>query len=173
MKSKAKRSKRYQGPKYVAQNPMSTFFGGMSGDHADHLRVLNLKNHAAMAAMTTGAGTRDEWDRLVGAINMANVMCEQGIGNEFRAATMAGRDALCEVGKRWHLVGRFGFKGDELAAMNEALACHDTQLENIRAIDVDRAADEVMRRIRHGVNTLNVREQLRLLGPAAEPERTA
>lgn len=156
---KKPRTKRYV-PKYVSVNPMSTFFGGMSGDHADHLRVLNVKNHAAMAAIVTGTGSRDHWDLLVGAMNMANVMCEQGIGNEFRAATIAGRDALCEVGKRAVKTGRFLFSGDEMATMNEALACHDAQLENIRAIDVDRAADEVLRRIRHGVNTTNVQAEL-------------
>jgi hypothetical protein len=97
---------------------------------------------------------------LVGAVNMGNVMCEQGIGNEFRAAMIAGRDALCEVGKRYHRIGKFVFTGAELAAMNEALACHDAQLENIRAIDVDRAADEVLRRIRARVNTVSVKAEL-------------
>lgn len=158
-KPKPKRNKAYR-PKYVAANPISQFFGGMSGDHADHLRVLNVKNHAAMASLTSGTGTRRDWDLLVGAINMGNVMCEQGIGNEFRAAMIAGRDALCEVGKRALTIERFVFRGAEMAAMNEALACHDAQLENVRAIDVDRAADEVLRRIRNGINTTNVRAEL-------------
>lgn len=135
-------------------------FGGMSGDHAAHLQRLNCRNHAAMAAMATGAGTRAHWDLLVGAINMANVMCEQGIGNEFRQATIAGRDAMCSSGKRAVTTGRFAFSGDELQVMNEALACHDAQLENVRAIDVERAAEEVMRRIRHGANTTSVQEEM-------------
>lgn len=157
---KAKRNKKYQGPKYVAKNVMSTFFGGLSGDHADHLRRLNIRNHGAMAAIVQGRGDRASWDLLVGAVNMGNVMCEQGIGDEFRAHMIAGRDALLEVGKRALKSGRFGFTGDELKAMNLALECHDAQLENIRAIDVERASDEVLRRIRHGVNTTNVRAEL-------------
>lgn len=159
-KSRAKpRNKKYR-PRAVSINPLTEIFGGMSGAHADHLRVLNLRNHAALAAMVQGRGTRSEWDMLVGAINMANVMCEQGIGNEFRAATIAGRNALCEVGKRYHRIDKFVLTGAELAALNEAFACHDAQLENIRAIDVERAADEVMRRIREGVNTTNVRAEM-------------
>lgn len=150
---KKARNKRYQGPKWCAANPITAIFGGMSGDHADHLRTLNVRNHAALAAMVTGAGTSDGFDLLVGAMNMGNVMCEQGIGNEFRAAMLAGRDALIEVRARWQEIGRFVFKAGELAALNEGLACHDAQLENIRAIDVDRAADEVLRRIRQGINT--------------------
>ncbi|ATQ77863.1 hypothetical protein CR152_27690 [Massilia violaceinigra] len=156
---KKPRNKRYV-PKPVSLNPLSEVFGGLSGDHADHLRVLNIRNHAAMAALTTGTGGREEWDLLVGAINIANVMCEQGIGDEFRAATIAGRDALMAVGKRGATTGRFLFRGDELAAMNHALACHDAQLENVRAIDVDRASNEVMRRIRHNINSTNVRAEL-------------
>lgn len=154
-----KRNKAYK-PKYVAKNPMSTFFGGMSGDHAGHLQTLNVVNAQAIAAMAQGRGTRADWDRIVGAMNMANVMCEQGIGNEFRSKTIAWRDALMECGKRAMRSDRFIFTGDELRAVNEGMACHVAQLENVRSIDVDRASDEVLRRIRHGVNTTNVRAEV-------------
>lgn len=147
-------------PKYIAQNPMSQFFGGMSGDHMSHLQGLFGKNHLAMQSMVRGIGTRSDWDLLVGAVNMGKVMCEQGIGDEFRTAMISGRDALCESGKRAVKTGRFGFSSDELKSMNEAMACHDAQLENIRAIDVERAANEVLRRIRHSVNTTNVRREM-------------
>ena len=43
-------------PKYVAKNPMATFFGGMSNQHADELRILNIKNHGALAAIAQGNG---------------------------------------------------------------------------------------------------------------------
>lgn len=156
---KKPRNKKYQ-PKYVARNPMATFFGGMSGQHADELVKLNLINHGAIVNICHGSGTKADWDRLVGAINMGNVMCEQGIGNEFRAEMIAARDALCKCGKRFMKSGRFGFTGEELQAVNAGLAAHDAQVENVRAIDLERAADEVIRRIRHGVNTTNVRAEL-------------
>jgi len=160
MKTK-KRNKRYT-PKYIATNPISTFFGGLSGDHAEHLAVVNITNHGAMAAIVQGNGTKAEFDRIVGAINMGNVLCEQGIGNEFREAMLAGRDALLQVGRRSLKSGRFGFTGDELKAMNEAMLLHDTQLENIRSIDITRAADEVVRRLRHNVNTQFIKEEVRV-----------
>lgn len=159
MKTQKKRNKKYC-PKAVSINPISEVFGGLSGDHAEHLQRLNLRNHAAMVEISQGRGAREHWDLLVGAVNMANVLCEQGIGNEFRAQTIAGRDALCDVGKRALSTGRFLFRGAELAAMNEALLCHDTQLENIRAIDIERAATEVQRRIVNRINTTNVRAEL-------------
>ncbi len=95
-----KQRKRYQGPKYVAKNPMLTFLGGMSDQHREEAQKIAYKTHSAMVSLCHGSGTKEDWDRVVGAINMANVMCEQGIGNEFRESTIAARDALLEVGKR-------------------------------------------------------------------------
>lgn len=155
-----KRNKSYK-PKFVAANPLSQFFGGMSGDHAEHLRIIQIRNHGSLAEMAQGRGTREMWDALVGAVNMANVMCEQGIGNEHRAVTIAARDALLEVGKRIMQLGRVILKGDELNAIREALACHDAQLENVRAIDVERAAREVQRRVYHRINSTSVASALR------------
>ena len=81
---KKPRNKKYQGPKYVARNVMSTFFGGMGHTHIEHLRTLQVKNHLALAEMAQGRGNPAHWDLLIGAINIGNVMCEQGIGDEFR-----------------------------------------------------------------------------------------
>lgn len=159
MKAPKKRTKKYQ-PRFVSTNPLSDFFGGLSGDHAEHFQRLALRNHTALLLLEQGKGGKEQWDLIVGAINIANVMCEQGIGDEFRATTIAARDALLEVGKRALKTGRFLFKGDELKAVRAALECHDAQLENVRAIDVERASDEVIRRIRHGLNTTNVRAEV-------------
>lgn len=156
---KKPRNKKYR-PKYVARNVLTTVFGGMSGDHVDHLRLIQIRSHKALADMAQGTGTREGWDLLVGAINMANVMCEQGIGDEFRQVTIAARDALLEVGKRIVKLDRVIMKGDELTAIREALECHDAQLENVRAIDVERACREVDRRVRHHINSTSVVREL-------------
>jgi len=158
---KKPRNKKYR-PKYVARNVLSTIFGGMSGDHAEHLRTIQIRNHRALAEMAQGRGTREQWDELVGAANMANVMCEQGIGNEYRAITIAARDALLEVGKRIVKTERVILKGDELNAIREGLLCHDAQLENVRAIDVERACREVERRVRHRINSTSVMREIAL-----------
>ncbi|MDN4061157.1 hypothetical protein QPK31_23335 [Massilia sp. YIM B02769] len=158
---KKPRNKKYR-PKYVARNVLSTIFGGMSGDHAEHLRTIQIRNHRALAEMAQGRGTREQWDELVGAANMANVMCEQGIGNEYRAITIAARDALLEVGKRIVKTERVILKGDELNAIREGLLCHDAQLENVRAIDVERACREVERRVRHRINSTSVHREIAL-----------
>ena len=156
---KKPRTKKYH-RKSISTNPLSEIFGGMSDTHQPHLQRLLVVNSLALQDIVQGRGTRADWDKLVGAVNIANVMCEMGIGNEFRPAMLAGRDALCEVGKRYMRCDRFVFTGDELKAVNEAIDCHCAQLENVRAVDIDKAASEVIRRIRYGVNTTNVRAEL-------------
>lgn len=153
--------KAYQGPKYVAKNPMATFFGGMSDQHKEEAQKIAYKTHSAMVNLCQGSGTKEDWDRVVGAINMANVLCEQGIGNEFRESTIDARDALLEVGKRFMTTGRFVFKGDELTAINDGLACHDAQIENSRYLDIERASNEVIRRVKHHINSTTVQAEMR------------
>lgn len=94
-----KRRKKYAGPKFVSLNPMADIFGGLSDTHAPHLHMLLTKNHAAMVNITNGCGDKEDFDLLVGAVNHGNVMCEMGIGNEFRESMIAGRDALHAMGK--------------------------------------------------------------------------
>lgn len=146
-------------PKYVAKNPMATFFGGMSGEHANQLMILNMKNHHALSAIVQGRGTRDDWDSLVHAINVGNVLCERGIGNEYRQDMLSARDALESCGKRIVKTDHVILTGDELKALNAGMAAHDAQLENVRYIDIDRADDEVSRRVRHHINTTDVRKE--------------
>ena len=153
------RRKAYK-PKPVVQNPLNFIFGGLKRIDPEHLTDLNVKNHAAMHAMVHGRGTRDAWDLLVGAINMANVMCELGTGAEYRAELLAGRDALLAIGRRYLMVGRFAFTDDEMRAMNLALEVHDAQLEASRVIDVERATDEVIRRVKNNSNTVRIDQAL-------------
>jgi hypothetical protein len=159
--SKSKKPRKQYRPKGYCENPLG-IFGGMGQTHADHLRRIQTLNHLAMADMAQGRGNREQWNRIVGAVNIANVMCEMGIGDEFRHAVLNARDALLNVGKRAVLnADRFIFTGAELTSINQALDCHDAQLENVRAIDVDRAADEVMRRVRNRINSTSVMREIR------------
>jgi hypothetical protein len=156
-----KKRKAYQGPKYISKNPMKTFFGGMSDTHAEHLQVTRTINHAALQAMAQGRGDKEQWDRINGAINIALVMVEQGIGREFRDEFLAARDAMLAVALRSaKLNGRFVLTGDELHALNTAMDSHDAQLINVRALDIDRAAAEVIRRMKHHIGTQSVNAEI-------------
>lgn len=154
--------KKYSGPKYICKNVMTTFFGSMSGVHGEHLQTTQCINAAAMQAIVQGRGDKDSWDRLVGAMNIAIVMVEQGIGREYRQELIAAREALLACGVRSVETGRFVFTGDELKVMNESLLIHDAQLENTRAIDIDKAAAEVIRRLNHHIDNVSVTKTIQM-----------
>jgi len=155
MKKPRNKKYRYKG---ACPNPLSGIFGGMSGANADKLVTINIINHAALATITQGRGTREEWDRLVGMINLSIIMSERGFGAEFRPVLVAGMDALEACGDRHTRTGRTLLTGDEMRAVNEAMVAHETQLENSRALDVDLAAYEVFKRLKHRNNVRDMRE---------------
>lgn len=152
--------KKYTGPKYVAKNPLKTFFGNMSITHGEHLQTTLSVNAAAMQAIMQGRGDKEHWDRLVGALNVALVMSESGIGPEYRQDLIAGREALLACGVRSVKNDRFLFNGNEIAILNEALEIHEAQLVNSRSIDVDRAAAEVVRRLRYCKDNVSVTKEI-------------
>lgn len=172
-KAKKPRNKKYV-RKYITAPNVLSLFGGMSGDHVEHLQRLNIRNHGSLASLARGDGSKNDWDNLVGAINMMIVMCEQGIGPEFRDEGIAARQALLECGKRAVRNNhRFILKGDELKTLTAALDSHDAQLENIRAIDVERAYAEVQRRLLYRINSTSVMAEIRKIDEAAASQQRA
>lgn len=143
-------------PKKTVVNTMSYVMGGLKKMDSEHLVNLNVSNHFAITDMVQGRGNKDSWDRLCGAFNMAVVMSEQGIGSNHRDSLLAGQDALFNIGIRFKEISKFTVSGNELKLMNEAMSVHDAQLEVSRIIDIERAFDEVNRRLKHRINTKKV-----------------
>ena len=167
----AKKRKSYQGRKYVSTNPLRTFFGGMQETHYEHLQTTLLINHASMVNIAQGNGSKDDWDRIVGAINIALIMTEQGSAPDHVELLKEAQQALIEIGKRAVKNSmRFIFKGDELRKLNEAMEVHDLQLQTARAIDLERAADEVCKRVRNRINSTNIMKEI---GKEAASKQTA
>ena len=154
-----KRNKKYV-PKPVVQNPLNFVFGGMERLQGEHLTDLNVKNHAAMFKITQGIGERSDWAMLVGAANMAIVLCEIHFDMQYHDMLIAGRDALHRVGKRYLKSNRFVLTGDEMTALNNLLEVHEAQLNAVRVIDVERGYQEIQRRLRNHINTKKVMEEV-------------
>lgn len=154
---KKPRTKKYV-PKRVSTNPIYGFFGNMSHNHYGSLQDTLIANHTALSNIARGVGDAHDWNRLNGAVNMALVMCESGFGGEHYDAFIAGRDAMLAMVRRAIGTERYIFKGDELRALNECMDAHDAQLACVRSIDVDNAAKEVERRVRHRINVASIHE---------------
>jgi hypothetical protein len=155
---KKPRNKKYV-PKPVNLNTIDRVISGFVKIGGSHLQTLLIKNHAALANMTAGRGTKNDFDLLAGAINMAVVMSELGTGEQYAKIIMSGQDALHSCGKRFIKHGKFAFTGDELRAINDAMEIHDSQLAASRAFDVEAAYNEIHRRLRLNINTRKITER--------------
>lgn len=143
-----KRNKKYS-PKRIVTNTLACFFGGMSDQHSAHLQETLLALHCCMSKLARGVGDENDWNNCNQAISMGLIFAGQGIGNEHLDELRAGRDAMASCVMRYHKAGKFLFTGDELKAVNAALDVHDAQMTCVRGVDVDRAARELNRRLKH------------------------
>lgn len=146
-----KRNKKYV-PKQVVQNPLNYFLGGLKRIEEAHLVELNSKNHAAMLCICNGTGTKEHFDQLTGMQNMALVLTEMHFDNQYLELLYAGRDALHSLGQRYLKHQKFILTGDEMQKINNVLEIHEAQLEALRVIDIERAYDEIQRRLKYGIN---------------------
>ena len=147
-----RRNKAYK-PKPVIQNPLNYLIGGLKRPDGEQITHVNVKNHLAMVNICNGSGTRDDFDRLCGMINMALVMSEMYFDDQYHDELIAARDSLHTMGMRYRAKDVFVFTGDERNAMNQIFAIHEAQLEALRVIDIERAFNEVERRVKHRINT--------------------
>lgn len=152
-----KRNKKYV-PKTVVQNPLNYFLGGLKKPDENALVEIKVKNHLAMTNLCQGNGTKDDFDRLAGMSNMALVLTEQHFDNQYHEMLIKARDALHTIGMRFRKMNVFVLRGDEMQAINEAMEVHDAQLEALRVIDIERAYDEIQRRLKHGINVVKIKE---------------
>lgn len=107
--------------------------------HESYLVDLEIKNHAAMAALTRGQAARDDIDALIGMVNVAEALYRMGFGNEYGDVVQAGLDALHAVAKRGAASGRFILRAEEMSALNTIMELHDAQMRVITVGDMDRA----------------------------------
>ncbi len=152
-----KRSKKYK-PKIIVQNPINYFFGGLKKAEPEVLTELQVKNHFAMNKLCKGIAVKDDFDKLASVINMALVLTEQHFDNQYHEMLLKARDALHDIGMRFRKMNVFVLRGDEMQAINEAMEVHDAQLEALRVIDIERAYDEIQRRLKHGINVVKIKE---------------
>jgi len=153
-----KRNKKYK-PRQVIQNPMQYICGGFKKIDQERKQVLNTKNSAAMLKIVNGTADKPDFDLLIGASNMALVLCEIHDHDNVHDDLIKARDALHSLGKRYLELGRFVLKGDEMRAINHMLEIHDEQLNVMRVVDVERGYAEIQRRLRHHIRTKTIIER--------------
>lgn len=128
-------------PKGVILNPMAYLIESMTpvAKHDSYLIDLKIKNHGAMAALTTGRAAKAEIDVLIPMGNICEALYRMGFGTEYKDVIHAGLDALHAVGRRGWQTGRFILRAEEMRALNELMELHDAQMDVITIKDMEQA----------------------------------
>lgn len=154
MASNKKPRKAYR-PKPVRIDPVGHVLTGMMalGQVGDELVMLRLKNHGALAALTQGRATSEDFNMLIAALNITEALMMQQLGAEFSPELTAGQDALREIGARRRQLGRFVLRAEEMKALNLAMDVHDAQLDICTVAQLERAIYTVRHVVRTGKAT--------------------
>jgi hypothetical protein len=111
--------------------------------------TLKIRNHDAMNNMRLGQATRREIDAIIDAMNVAEALADQGIGEDWKPEIRAAQDAMLTLARRGVANGmRFIAKGEELKALNLCMEIHDAQLEVVTVKQLEVAMDDVLERMR-------------------------
>jgi len=148
MGTNKKPAKKYR-PRQVIQDPLKYVLSGFDSVTANDQLRLKIINHGAMARLNDGAATRQEWDEVCAALNMAQAMAEQGLGAEYLSDINAAMAAHASAGRRSIRWAKMRYEGAELDTVNAAIDVFDAQLEAATVWDVERAHIEVAKRIRN------------------------
>lgn len=146
----SKPRKKYK-PKGVRLDVMAWVKSGMLPiNKVDHAGVtLKIKNHAALASITQGTGTRDDIDVVIAAMNITEALALLGKGKDWHPEIRAAQDAILQMGKRGLAKGdKFLFTGPEMQAVNLAMDVHDAQLDECTVAELEKALAIVEREIR-------------------------
>lgn len=117
-------------PKPQHPNPVAWLINGFKPVSQAGIVNVQIKNHSAIDALRKGVADREDVDRIIEALNIAEALQRLGIGDEYKKEVRAAQDALYAVSKRGiDREYRFVLKAQELTAINLGMEVHDAQLE--------------------------------------------
>lgn len=146
MGKSAKPRKKYR-PK-PAVNPLLLVASNNSPLTSTEVQGILLALHSAMHDMVHGKATRDSWEVISGSLNMAVVISEMVYDNQYRAEIEKAMDAHMSARNRFRAIGRLGYSGPELQAVNSAIEIHEAQLDSVNFKELTTAEHSVRQRLK-------------------------
>jgi len=138
-------------PKGVRIDAMKWVIVGMtkvSAKESEYV-TMHLKNMSALDSLAKGTANKKEMDICIGVINVAEALCELGVGSEYHQLVLDASSALYDVCKRsFEINDRFICKGSELSAIKLGYQVHDSQMETTTIGMLDKALDVIDKTIR-------------------------
>jgi hypothetical protein len=138
-------------PKGVRLDAMNWVVTGMtkvSAKESEYV-TMHLKNMSALDSLAKGTANKKEIDIVIGVINVAEALCELGVGSEYHQLVLDASSALYDVCKRsFEINDRFICRGSELSAIKLGYEVHDAQMETTTIGMLDKALDVIDKTIR-------------------------
>ena len=142
--------KKYR-PKPVRLDNMSFVKAGITSmTKVSAATDLRIKNHDCLNNLRMGSASREDIDKVIGVLNMAEALCQLGKGRDWTIEVGQAQDAMLEIARKG--VSRdmkFVVSGPQLQALNLAMEVHDAQLDASTVQDVEKALDLVKEVIRN------------------------
>jgi len=138
-------------PKGVRLDTMNWVVTGMTKVSAKESAyvTMHLKNMSALDSLAKGTANKKEIDIVIGVINVAEALCELGVGSEYHQIVLDASSALYDVCKRsFEINDRFICRGSELSAIKLGYEVHDAQMEITTIGMLDKALDVIDKTIR-------------------------
>ena len=138
-------------PKGVRLDTMNWVVTGMTKVSAKESAyvTMHLKNMSALDSLAKGTANKKEIDIVIGVINVAEALCELGVGSEYHQIVLSASSALYDVCKRsFEINDRFICRGSELSAIKLGYEVHDAQMEATTIGMLDKALDVIDKTIR-------------------------
>ena len=111
---------------------------------------LRIKNHDCLNNLRMGSASREDVDKVIGVLNMAEALCRLGKGRDWSPEVGQAQDAMLEIARKGVSRDmRFVVSGPQLQALNLAMEIHDAQLDASTVQDVEKALDLVKEVIRN------------------------
>lgn len=137
-------------PKRLIHNPVEWVVSGLKPASVDAQTKLKLGYHWSMANLTKGDGTTHDWQTVSDALNVALVLCEMDYGKEYLPELDTAMFSMLDLRDRYRATGRMLFKGTEMQAVNLGLELHDEQIALAPIATMEKALQEVERRLTKG-----------------------
>lgn len=116
----------------------------------DQQRDLGIAYHVSLQAMLQGHGTEQSWSTVVCSINIAMLLCEQGICAAALPTIKLAQEAMLRSRERANRTGKWALDGEGIRVIQAALNIHDEQISRATRGQVSAALNKVHQRIKQG-----------------------
>lgn len=113
----------------------------------DQQASLGIAYRASLDALLSGKGDEQAWSTLACALNIALILCERGLGEEFTHTIKYAQNGLINCRERAARFNNWSFNADEARTILKAFAIHDEQIRLATKKEIVFSLDEVRRRI--------------------------